>query len=86
MPVLGAVPNHPVTGGSLSTVVDRCAPLIRHLHETFGSDRTMWASNYPMDKAVHTIPASLQVVLEVLGDDANVDLLTRDVARRVYRL
>jgi predicted TIM-barrel fold metal-dependent hydrolase len=86
MPVLGGVPKRPVTSASRAELVERCAPLIRHLHEVFGNERTMWASNFPIDKPVHSIPASLEIVLGVLGDDAQPDLLTRDVARRVYRL
>ena len=86
MPVLGGVPNRPVTFAAHGELVDRCAPLIRHLHDVFGGERTMWASNYPIDKPVHSIPASLQVVLDVLGADARPELLARDVARRVYRL
>jgi predicted TIM-barrel fold metal-dependent hydrolase len=86
MPVLGAVPARPVPKESRSELVERYAPLVRHLHDTFGSERTMWASNYPIDKPVHTIAASLAVVLDVLGDDADPDLLARDVARRVYLL
>jgi predicted TIM-barrel fold metal-dependent hydrolase len=46
----------------------------------------MWASNFPIDKPVQSIPASVEVLLEVLGDDADLPLLLRDVARRTYRL
>jgi predicted TIM-barrel fold metal-dependent hydrolase len=46
----------------------------------------MWASNFPMDKPQQTLPASLRLVTDVLGADADLDLLVRDVARRVYRL
>jgi predicted TIM-barrel fold metal-dependent hydrolase len=86
MPVLGAPAARQVTDASHSRLLDRCAPLIRHLHETFGVERTMWASNFPIDKPVQTIPASVAVLLDVLGDDADLDLLLRDVARRIYRL
>jgi predicted TIM-barrel fold metal-dependent hydrolase len=86
MPVLGGLPRRQVAAESVSELVDRSAPLIRHVHESFGSDRTMWASNYPIDKPVHSIAASVDVLLEVLGDDADPPLLFRDVARRVYRL
>jgi len=86
MPVLGGFPKRQITEASVSQVVDRCAPLIRHLHDCFGAERTMWASNFPIDKPVHTIPASLAVITDVLGDAADLDLLVRDVARRTYRL
>lgn len=86
MPMLGAPPKRPITGATVGEVLDRCAPLIRHVHEVFGAQRTMWASNFPIDKPVHTIPASLELVTEALGSDADLDLLLRDVARRTYRL
>jgi len=76
MPVLGSDVVDP----------DRVAPLIRHLHDVFGPDRTLWASNFPMDKANHTLPASLRLVTAVLGSDADLEKLVRDVATRVYRL
>lgn len=86
MPVLGGVPRRQVDVGSLSEVTDRVAPLVRHLHDCFGPDRTMWASNYPMDKPVLSLPATAQVVLDVLGTDARPDQLFHDVASRTYRL
>jgi predicted TIM-barrel fold metal-dependent hydrolase len=86
MPVLGDDPKRPVGTGTLDRLVDRAAPLVRHLHEAFGSERTMWASNYPMDKACLTLPASINLVTEILGSDAELPLLLRDVARRTYRL
>ncbi len=75
----------PVLGGD-RVPTDRVAPLIRHVHDVFGPDRTMWASNFPMDKANLTLPGTLRLVTDVLGEDAHLDLLVRDVARRVYRL
>ena len=75
----------PLLGGD-SVPTDRVAPLIRHVHDVFGSYRTMWASNFPMDKANLTLPETLRLVTDVLGSDADLDLLTRDVARRVYRI
>jgi predicted TIM-barrel fold metal-dependent hydrolase len=88
----------PVLGGDLrpqaigladvgrSELVDTVAPLVQHTHKAFGSDRSMWASNFPMDKPTLTLPATLGVLVEVLGDDADLTALTRDVATRVYRL
>ncbi|MFC5061935.1 SDR family NAD(P)-dependent oxidoreductase [Actinomycetospora atypica] len=66
--------------------VDRVAPLVRGLHESFGPDRTMWASNFPIDRPGQPLSASAQVLTEVLGGDARPDALFADVARRVYRL
>jgi predicted TIM-barrel fold metal-dependent hydrolase len=86
MPVLGHDPAKPVDLDSLDQLVELAAPLVRHLHDCFGVDRTMWASNYPMDKACLTIPASVRVVTDVLGSDADPQKLLRDVARRTYRI
>ncbi len=90
MPVLGgdARPS-PVDLGDLGRareLVDAVAPLVRHVHEEFGADRLMWGSNFPMDKPTLTIPATLGVLVEVLGDDLDLVRLTRDVATRVYRV
>jgi L-fuconolactonase len=86
MPVLGDDPRKPRGMESVAFLADRWGPLIRHLHDVFGDDRTMWASNFPMDKPTVTIPASVAVLLDVLGADADPDLLLRDVAARVYRI
>jgi hypothetical protein len=40
----------------------------------------------PDRNPVHAVAASRAVVLDVLGGDGDASLLTRDVARRVYRL
>ena len=85
MPVLGGLPRQSVDAGDTSVLVERSAPLIRHVQDVFGPERTMWASNFPIDKPVQTIPASVAVLIEVLGD-ADLSLLLRDVARRTYRL
>ncbi|MDT4915563.1 MAG: hypothetical protein QOH89_263 [Pseudonocardiales bacterium] len=86
MPVLGGPPRRQVDEQSIHEIVDRSAPLVRHVHDVFGSERAMWASNFPIDKPVQSIPASIAVLLDVLGADADPTLLFRDVARRVYRL
>jgi predicted TIM-barrel fold metal-dependent hydrolase len=67
-------------------LVDAVAPLVQHVHASFGLERTMWASNFPMDKPTLTLPATLGILVEVLGDEADLTALTRDVASRVYRL
>ncbi|TCJ28319.1 amidohydrolase family protein [Nocardioides jejuensis] len=86
MPVLGAEVRRPRTAPLDPRFVDTVAPLIRHLHDAFGADRTMWASNFPMDKPGLGIPASITLLLDVLGSDADTDLLLRDVGRRTYRI
>jgi hypothetical protein len=39
-----------------------------------------------MDKACLTIPASVRILTDVLGSDADLPRLVRDVARRTYRI
>lgn len=72
MPLLGGPPE---SGASL----------IRHLHDVFGPDRTMWASNFPIDKPGHSIVHSARLVLDVLGSDAEPQKLFHDVAEHTYR-
>jgi L-fuconolactonase len=86
MPVVGGEVRTPRTSPLDARFVDTVAPLIRHLHDSFGADRTMWASNFPMDKPGIGIPASIALLIDVLGEDADLDLLLRDVARRTYRI
>ncbi len=86
MPLLGADRSRPITSTSLGSLIDQVAPLIRHVHDSFGVDRTMWASNFPIDKVELTLPATLRLVTGVLGADADLPKLVRDVARRVYRV
>ena len=86
MPLLGVNPRRQRGPESVAALADAWGPLIRHLHDVFGADRTMWASNFPMDKATVTIPTSVAVLLDVLGSDAQPDLLLRDVAARTYRI
>lgn len=86
MPLLGADPKYPTDIDSLSQLTDQAAPLIEHLHHCFGSDRTMWASNYPIDKPNLTLPASIQILCDVLGTTVNLHQLLRDVAAKTYRI
>lgn len=62
------------------------APLVTRTQELFGPDRTMWASNYPMDKPTVSLPGTVDALLDILGPDADPHRLLRDTARRVYRL
>ena len=81
MSVLGW--NGPVTTAQYA---DAIAPLVTRTQELFGADRTMWASNFPMDKPVVSLPGTVEALLEVLGDDADPWRLLRENARRVYRV
>ncbi|RJS45659.1 amidohydrolase family protein [Nocardioides cavernaquae] len=86
MPVVGGEVRSARTAPLDARFVDTVAPLIRHLHDAFGASRTMWASNFPMDKPGLGIPASIALLTEVLGTDADLDLLLRGVALRSYRI
>ncbi len=86
MPLAGVMPRKQRGLEAVALLADQWSPLIRHLHDVFGADRTMWASNFPMDKATVTIPASVAVLLDVLGADADPNRLLRDVAARTYRI
>jgi predicted TIM-barrel fold metal-dependent hydrolase len=81
MPVLGW------TGAQTTAQFrDAVGPLVTRTQELFGADRTMWASNYPMDKPTVSLPGTIGALLEVLGAAADPQRLLRDNARRVYGL
>lgn len=86
MPLLGRAPLRRLTATRLAQFADQVAPLVRHLHDCFGPNRTMWASNYPMDKPCLTLPATAQIVLDVLGSDADPAQLFHGVAAQTYRI
>ena len=65
---------------------DAVAPLVTRTQELFGADRTMWASNYPMDKPVVALGDTVGALLDILGPDADPQRLLRENARRVYRI
>lgn len=86
MPLLGSNRSRPLAADAVSEMTEQVAPLIRHVHDVFGADRTMWASNFPIDRAELTLPATLRLVTDVLASDADLPKLVRDVAWRVYRI
>jgi L-fuconolactonase len=86
MPLLGSDRSRPLAVDSLARLTDHVGPMIRHVHDVFGTDRTMWASNFPIDKAELTFSSTLRLVTEVLGSDVELTKLVRDVSRRVYRI
>ncbi len=86
MPLLGSNRPRPLAADAVAEMTDQVAPLIQHVQDVFGADRTMWASNFPIDKAELTLPATLRLVTDVLGSDADLSKLVRDVAKRVYRI
>lgn len=90
MPILG----HPVPRHGIPTpvpeLVDRIGPLLRHAADTFGADRLIWGSNFPVDRPITSITGSANAVAAVLadhlGDSAPLAKVFRTNAQRVYRL
>lgn len=80
MPVLGADPM------PREQLRDAVAPLIAHLDREFGTDRTFWSSNFPIDKPNVSLADSIWILRQVLGDRFDEDRLLRENARRVYRV
>ena len=81
MPVLGW--TGPTTTARFR---DTIAPLATRTQELFGADRTLWASNFPMDKPTVSLPGTVEALLDVLGPAADPQRLLRDNARRIYRM
>ncbi|MCW2856141.1 MAG: amidohydrolase [Marmoricola sp.] len=65
---------------------DAVAPLVTRTQELFGADRTLWASNYPMDKPIVSMTGTVEALLDILGPGADPQRLLSDNARRVYRM
>jgi L-fuconolactonase len=86
MPLLGLAAEADGASPSFARLRDSLGPLIAHVQACFGPDRTLWASNFPIDKPTLALPTSLRLVFDVLGADADAERLTRRNARRVYRL
>lgn len=86
MPLLGFTPRRPVDVGNHQQLAELAAPLITATEQLFGASRTMWASNFAIDKPTLTIPASIAVLDDALGDSADPEQLYRKTADRVYRL
>ncbi|WP_067860464.1 amidohydrolase family protein [Nocardia shimofusensis] len=90
MPILG----HPVPRRGHTTtapvLVDRIRPLVTHALDCFGPDRLIWGSNFPVDKAITTIPDSVAAVSTALtehgGDGDVLAKAFHDNAARVYRI
>jgi L-fuconolactonase len=86
MPLLGT--PHPVRGQQVSPTQlrDAIAPYVIHTHRLFGNDRTLWGSNYPIDKPNQSIPTSAWLLFDILGGDLDARKVFQDNAKRTYRL
>ncbi len=71
-----------------SELVDRLGPLVRHTIDTFGPDRCMVASNFPVDRVSTDYNVAFAAMLELTdqdGPDAQQQLFA-GTAERFYRL
>jgi predicted TIM-barrel fold metal-dependent hydrolase len=71
-----------------SMQVDALGPWLTHAIETFGVDRCMFASNFPVDAMHGTFEELYTTFTEVTAglDDAAIDKLFASNAERVYRI
>jgi predicted TIM-barrel fold metal-dependent hydrolase len=71
-----------------SMQVDALGPWLTHAIETFGVDRCMFASNFPVDAMHGTFAELYTTFTEVTAglDDAAIDKLFASNAERVYRI
>lgn len=65
---------------------DAVAPLVTHLDRVFGPERTFWSSNFPIDKPNTSLPDTIWVLRQILGDRFDENRMLRDNAKRVYRI
>lgn len=79
MPILGA------GSSAYAARRDRLAPLIEHVQLAFGADRAMWGSNQPIDGVELSLPDSIRMVREFIGDRDSTAVFA-GTARRVYRI
>jgi predicted TIM-barrel fold metal-dependent hydrolase len=85
MPILGW--RAPVGRGvTRAEAIESMRPVVTHTEESFGPGRTMWASNYPMDKPIVALPEAVGMLAEILGDTADAAAVFAGTARRVYRV
>ena len=64
---------------------DTMAPVIDHILGAFGPERTMWGSNFPVDKLYGTFDRALDGVSSRVPDGQR-DAVFRETAMRFYRM
>lgn len=88
MPVIGFGYEHATVKPTASELVDRLSPLLTHCIESFGPERCMVASNFPVDRVSCSYGAWMEAMVQITashGAEAQAHLL-RDTATRFYRL
>lgn len=79
-------------GGEAHTTSDQLVtawgPFVRHCVEAFGPDRSIFGSNFPVDRATASYRTLLNAYKKMLLDlsDAELRAIFADNARRTYRL
>ncbi len=83
-PVLGM----PTVRWTQADIVEQVAPLVLHTADSFGPDRLVYGSNFPMDKAITDYPNLPAALVDLLGDrgDDVLRKVFRENAQRVYSL
>ena len=61
------------------------APVIDHIIQAFGPQRTMWGSNFPVDKLFGPYDRAVEAVRSRVADD-DADAVFRNTASRFYRI
>lgn len=88
MPVLGHQYHQQQRFAPVAEMIDLLQPLIHHAINMFGTERILFASNFPMDKAsaqfVDIVTAYLHI-LEPYGDNALFQIF-RHNAQQIYRI
>ncbi|MFI6869920.1 amidohydrolase family protein [Nocardia sp. NPDC050406] len=90
MPILG----HPVPPRGEPTpvpvLIERLSPMLTHALDVFGSDRLLWGSNFPVDKAITSIGNAAEAIATALtehgADAAALEQVFRTNAQRMYRI
>lgn len=83
MPVLGHRFYQQYRTATVYEMVNLLTPLIQHAIQVFGSDRIIFASNFPMDKANTTLSDLIQAYIEMItpyGDQAMYSIFRQNAA------
>lgn len=88
MPVLGHDEHRRGVRPSADVIRDRIRPLVDHALDVFGPERCMWASNFPMDKAVADLSAIVEAYAAIVAERGEPALraVFRENALRFYRM
>ena len=88
MPVLGWGFEHRVTAPSPQELMDKAGPLFDFVLQTFGVERCMFASNFPMDKVSLSLRQLYDFYRALVSayPEASQRKLFHDNAARVYRI